>query len=223
MNESLSWLAAALTAAIVVAYECFLAWLERRHPDQLARTVHAVLREAWFSSISKQAGSEILAVQTLRNSVMSATMIASTAALGLMGTVTLAAPSFSSLFSVADLFATLSLRLALELVLMGLLFSSLVSSIMAVRYYNHAGYVIAMPVGSAARENWAEAGVACLRRAGLLYSWSLRYLMFVMPFVASLLHPLAGPPAAMVLVGVLRSFDRFSEQMNQWGGGRSTG
>jgi hypothetical protein len=42
----------------------------------------------------------------------------------------------------------------LELVLMALLFALLLSSAMAVRFYNHAGFICAMPVGSEARRRW---------------------------------------------------------------------
>jgi hypothetical protein len=82
---------------------------------------------------------------------------------------------------------------------------------MAVRYYNHAGYISAMPVGSAARAQWAEAGLAYVRRAGLLYSAGLRYLMLVAPVLACILHPMAGPLAALAVVLGLWGFDRFSE------------
>ena len=94
MNTS-PWLAVIVTLGIVVAYEGWLALAQRRTPQRLARSAHASLREDWFAAISAQPGSEILAVQTLRNSLMSATMLASTAALALMGTVTLAAPSMA--------------------------------------------------------------------------------------------------------------------------------
>ena len=77
----------------------------------------------------------MLAVQTLRNSLMAATMTVSTAALGLMGAVTLAAPSLNTTFGDASS-AHFTARLALELVLMMLFFSSLVCSAMAARFYN---------------------------------------------------------------------------------------
>ena len=72
----MSWLAALTTIALLSAYEVVLAVAQRRGPDRLARTVHATLRTEWFAEVSKQKGSEILAVQTLRNSLMSATMTA---------------------------------------------------------------------------------------------------------------------------------------------------
>lgn len=207
MSESQSWLAALATVAILLAYEAAL-WLARkRRPGQLARTAHAALREAWFQAASLQKGSEILAVQTLRNAMMSATMMASTAVLALMGSVTLAAPSLRS--GTAAL--RLTPQLGLELLLMAMLFASLVCSAMAVRYYNHAGFIAAMPVDSDTRRHWSETGAAYLRRAGLLYSWGLRHLVLIAPLLASLLHPGAGPLAALLVVLVMHGFDRFSE------------
>ncbi|MDM0110217.1 DUF599 family protein [Variovorax sp. J22R24] len=76
---------------------------------------------------------------------------------------------------------------------MALLLASLLSSVMAVRYYNHAGFISAMPVGSDARSRWRDAGIAYLRRAGILYSWGLRHLVLVAPILASIVHPPGRP------------------------------
>ena len=148
----MDWLAALLTIAVLLSYEASLALAQRRLPERMARTVHANLREDWFEAVSAQKGSEVLAVQTLRNALMSASITATTAALGLMGTLTLAVPSLHAEFG--DATSTLqnfTPRLAMELVLLALLFASLVTSVMAVRYYNHAGFVGGMPVESDAR------------------------------------------------------------------------
>ena len=212
MTIMATWLAALATVAILVAYEVALALGHRQRPGRLARTAHAVLREEWFAAVSAQKGSEILAVQTLRNSLMSATMAASTAALALMGTATLAAPSLHSAFGEAPGLPTFTARLALEFVLMALLFASLLSSVMAVRYYNHAGFISAMPVDSEARQRWSEAGKSYVRRAGILYSWGLRHLVLVAPILASIVHPAAGPVAALGVVAVLVGFDRFGSK-----------
>lgn len=203
------WIAAAATLAAIVLYELWHTLAQRRRPHALARSAHAGLREEWFASLSAQAGSEILAVQTLRNSLMSATMTASTAVLGLMGSITLAAPSLHASFDPEQFGAQMvTPRLLVELMVLALLFSALVSSVMAVRYYTHASFVGSMPVQSAARGRWAEAGGAYVRKAGLLYSWSLRSLLLIVPLVAFLLHPYAGPVAAVLVTGVLHGFDR---------------
>lgn len=206
------WIAAAATLAAIVLYELWHTFAQRRRPHALARSAHAGLREEWFASLSTQSGSEILAVQTLRNSLMSATMTASTAVLGLMGSITLAAPSLHATFDPDRLAAlTVTPRLLVELMLLTLLFSALVSSVMAVRYYTHASFIGSMPAQSAARGRWAEAGSAYVRKAGILYSWSLRSLVLIAPLVAYLLHPYAGPVAAVLVTGVLYGFDRTRE------------
>ena len=189
-------------------YEMVLIVAQRRLPGRMARSAHAALREDWFIAVSQQKGSEILAVQTLRNSLMSATMTASTAMLGLIGTVTLAAPSLHASFGGLAMLPNVTPRLVLELLLLALLFASLVCSAMAVRYYNHVGFISGMPVESEARSRWAQAGTTYVRRAGVLYSWGLRHLILVAPILACLLHPFAGPIAAVLLAVVLGRFDR---------------
>ena len=58
-----------------------MAVAQRRRPERMARTAHAALREDWFAAVSLYKGFELLSVQTLRNSLMPATMTASTAVL----------------------------------------------------------------------------------------------------------------------------------------------
>ena len=209
MTATNTWIAALFTLLILLVYETMLAVNQRRDPQRLARSAHAALREEWFAAVSAHPGSEILAVQTLRNSLMSATMTASTAVLGLLGTITLAAPAVrASLGEAGANGMVFTPRLVMELTLMGLLFASLVCSVMAVRYYNHASFICAMPVGSAVRQRWSAHGSACVRRAGILYSWGLRHLLLVAPVVAFIVYPLAGPLVALGVVVMLRGFDR---------------
>lgn len=210
MTTVTAWLASGITVAMLVAYELALLFLQRRNPASLARPMHCNLRAEWFAALSKQPGSEILAVQTLRNSLMSATMTASTAALGLIGAASMLAPSLNSSFGAFDNMArNFTARLVMELVLLGVLFASLVCSAMAVRYYNHAGFILSMPVDSEERNRWGPTAVAYLRRAGLLYSWGLRHLLMVAPLLACIVYPLAGPVAAALAVAALFAFDRF--------------
>jgi hypothetical protein len=211
MGTPQTWAAVGATVALLVLYEVLLFVLQRRRPERLARARHAGLREEWFLAVSQHEGSEVLAVQTLRNSLMSATMLASTAALALMGTVTLAAPSLHASFDPEHGVSGVGPRLVLELVLLALLCASLVSTMMAARFYNHAGFIAGMPVASAARARWAPAGMRYVRRAGVLYGVGLRQLVLVMPVVAAIVLPASGPVAAIVVAGVLFSFDRYGD------------
>ena len=83
-----------------------LADVRRLHAQHRGRygspRIHAALRAEWFAAVSAERGTEVLAVQTLRNSLMSATMIASTAAIGLMGAATLVAPSRLSRLAISE-------------------------------------------------------------------------------------------------------------------------
>lgn len=212
MSTTWTWAAAIATTAVLLLYEVLLITLQQRRPERLARARHASLREDWFLAVSAQKGSEVLAVQTLRNSLMSATMLASTAALALMGTVTLAAPSLHASFDSAQGLSDVSPRLMLELLLLALLFASLASTMMAVRFYNHAGFIGGMPVESEARKRWGHAGVRYVRRAGVLYGVGLRQLVLVGPVVAAILLPLAGPVAAVLVTAMLFWFDRYSDE-----------
>jgi uncharacterized membrane protein len=129
-----------------------------------------------------------------------------------MGALSLTAPTLHATLGEAATAAWphVTPRLAMELVLLCLLFASLVASVMAVRYYNHAGFIGGMPMGAPQRQRWAAAGAAYVRKAGLLYSWGLRQLMLLVPVVAFVLHPLAGVAGALLVVAALLRFDRFS-------------
>ena len=204
MYLSRPWFAILISILLVVFYEVRLAWAGRRRPETRARSAHVLLRTEWVIALTALPGFEIVAVQTLRNSLMSATITGSTAALALMGTVSLTASSNASFFGVHQA----SPRLVLELMLLATLFASFVCSTMAMRYYNHAGFVMSLPAKSEQRERRTPMAVDYVRRAGLLYSWGLRFFLFVAPVVVGLVNEFAMPFAAAGLVFVQRFFDR---------------
>lgn len=205
MSLSEIWLASLGTVALLLSYEVVLFILQSYRPHRVARSAHAAMRVTWIAALSKLPGSEILAVQTIRNALMSAALTASTAALGLMGTISLAASAGRGVdFSTG----TVTPRMVLELLLIAQLFAALVCSAMAVRYYNHAGFIVSMPVESPERAAWQSAADGYLQRASVLYGLGLRYLIMVAPTVAAIVHPAAGPIAAVVVIAVLVGFDR---------------
>ena len=93
MNGNLVWLDGLASVVLLFGHEALVTVAQRRRPDRMARSAHAALRVGWVSAVSPFKGAKILAVQRRRNSLLLATMTASTAVLGLMGTATLAAPS----------------------------------------------------------------------------------------------------------------------------------
>jgi hypothetical protein len=206
MASELPWLAAALCVALVAGYELRSLRAARRNPAARARSAHRILRGEWVQALSRQPGSEILAVQALRNSLMSSTINASTAVLVLMGSISLTVSSRG----VAPPYVTqpISLTTVLELTLVLTLFATYVCSALAMRYYNHAGFAMSLPVGSQERMGREPLAVMYVQRAGVLYSWSLRCFFYAVPIAVGLLSPLSMPIAALALVVVLALFDR---------------
>lgn len=207
-DSGLAWLAFGFSLLLFVAYEGWVLWVGRRQPHRMARYAHARMRAGWAAALSERPGFEIVAVQTLRNSLMSATIGASTAALALMGTITLAGGTFIEGMSHLQTDNALPLRPVLEALLMLVLFASYVCSSMAMRYYNHAGFVMSMPAQSEQRQPLDPLARDYVERAGLLYSWGLRSFLMIAPLVAGIVNPLLMPVLTACLVFVLWLFDR---------------
>jgi hypothetical protein len=161
-------------------------------------------------ALERQPGSEILAVQPLRNSLMSATVVASTAALALLGSFSVGLP-----FLVHGTSLDLSqARALLLLVLMLALFASLLSAALATRLFNHAGFMLSFPAGSDDRLGMSELAADYLRRAGHHYGRSLHVMLLLAPLLVGMLAPLAMPFATVAwLVALMVIYDRAPPQL----------
>ena len=204
MNAAQNWYAFGASTLIFVVYEVWVIWVGWRHPDRIARSAHAFMRSTWVDALSRQPGFEIVAVQALRNSLMSATIAGSTAALALMGSVSLASSTIES----ATFDSTPPLRVVLEILLMATLFASYVCSAMSMRYFSHAGFVMSMPVASPERSALNPMAKEYVKRAGLLYSWALRFFLIISPLVVGIVRPLGMPFMTVLLIIALWFFDQ---------------
>lgn len=167
-------------------------------PSRATRT-HDQLREDWLNATAATKGTEVLGVQTIRNSLMSCTMTATTATLSFMGGITLLHSNWASQAMAAQQAVLLQHALAV-LVLLGL---SFVTSMLSARQWHHAGFVAGMPVDSEARQKWQPLGHRCLYRAGHYYALSVRLLMWCVPVLLVGIFPWAGLIAAAALLAVL--------------------
>src|SRR4051812_30905080 len=80
----------ALSLACVFAYYAYLRWQVRKHnPHYTVHAVNTLARERWVETVMASGRMDVLAVQTLRNSVMAASFMASTAILLIIGVLTL--------------------------------------------------------------------------------------------------------------------------------------
>lgn len=177
-----------LSLALVAIY-CIKQWF---WPAQATRK-HDQLRRDWLDAVTASSGSEILGVQTIRNSLMSCTMTATAAMLAFMGGVSLL---YSSKMPSLDF----QQHVLSVLVLLGL---SFVMSMLAARQWHHAGFVAGMPTSSASRKQWLPVGQLCLMRAGHYYALSVRLLMCCVPITLAGLYPYVGLATTLCLLIVL--------------------
>jgi hypothetical protein len=201
----MQWACLAASVAIVAAYELVAAWKRRRQPMRFARTAHAAMRANWARAVRARPGNEVLVVQTLRNSVMAASISASTAVLAFVALVAQLAPRPPD--RGASLEGVFDFHTALLTLLMALVFAAFMLSAMAVRFFNHAGYMLATPP-SPSDGDLTEIGARYVARAGHLYSMSLRSLLVAAPFVVGFASPAIMVLAAIALVAVLVWYDR---------------
>ena len=133
-------------------------------------------RSEWVKRMFRQPGLEVLAVQTLRNSIMAATVMASTSAIGLMGIISLGrlgGPGEDAGARALPWMHAFQLRFVLPLALLAacvVLFSS------ASRLYHRCGYLVGL--GSASAIPAAEeSAIQELTRAALLYRHGRRVFL----------------------------------------------
>lgn len=202
-----------IVACIIVfaLYEVYIRWLAKKAPMKTARSAHAAIRSNWVKAVMSRSGMEILVVQTLRNSVMAASFMATTAVLALSGTLTLSGVGNpeNELWQSARAGNNASIIFAAKLFLLaGSFFVSFLFLAMAVRFFNHVGYFITGEVGLVEPTRKQTLAIAYLNRAGHLYSLGLRAFFACIPFLAGLFSTFLMLPATLLLIFVLYWFDR---------------
>jgi hypothetical protein len=181
-----------------------------RNPQRSARHFHAALRYEWVEALINRGDSGILAIQTIRNSVMSASIIGSTAVLSLMGAISMVNDRIGHGATMALVAPTPRTFLLLLLVL--ILFAAFILSIMAVRFFNHTGYMLSMPTQAPESERLIRSAQNSIVRAGIYYSWSIRVLLWIAPVAAGIASPVLMPVAAVILLYVVHWFDQIPER-----------
>ena len=208
MQTAAAWGSLVIGLLLILVYEVRAHLVSRRDPTHQARFVNARMRAAWVQTMSGQPGMEIVAVQALRNLLMSATIAASTAALALMASLTLGGASLATGLAHLPREGIAPLHVLLGALAVSVLFASYVCSAMSMRYYGNATLILSMPVASAERQRLNPVAGDYVQRAGRLYSWALRLFLMVVPAVAGVVQPLAVVPATVALLLALHFFDQ---------------
>ncbi|MCC7080341.1 MAG: DUF599 domain-containing protein [Burkholderiales bacterium] len=198
-------------ACLILAYHFYIGRRERRQPGYATQGLNALARVRWVECIMGDGRKDVLAVQTLRNSVMAASIMASTAILLVIGTLNLGADG-ARLEQMLGALASQRARAQSDhalilLLLLADFFVAFFMFSMAIRFYNHVGYMINL--GSSNTTTFPSYRVAAyLNRAGRFYSLGTRAFYMCVPLVFGLFGPIYVVLASVGLIAALNLIDR---------------
>lgn len=201
-----------LSVLLIAAYHIFLRYKIRHEPTYTVQAVNMIARTAWVETIMSNDKNAVLAVQTLRNSTMAATFLASTAVLMIIGVLTLSeqgAKLEAAWHTLNMLGAINPVIWMVKLIFLLLdLFVAFFSFSMAIRIYNHVGFLINVPLALNHRMITPAHVATHLNRAGRFYSLGMRAYYFLVPLVFWLFGPHFMLVATVGLLLVLYRIDR---------------
>jgi uncharacterized membrane protein len=203
---------AGVSLALVAGYHLFLRVMLKRDPLFTIQAVNATARAAWVETIMSAGNKDVLAVQTLRNSIMGATFLSSTAVLLIIGTLTLSGQreNLVSTWHALNVFGATQAELWLTKLLV-LLLDMLVaffSFAQAIRLYHHVGYMINVPLTMEHRALSPRHVALHLNRAGSFYAIGMRAYYLAVPLVFWLFGPHFMLVSTLVLIPILYYLDR---------------
>lgn len=198
--------------AMIGGYHLYLRMRLRHDHSYSIQSVNATARVAWVDNIMSDKSNGVLGVQTLRNSTMAATFLASTAILMSMGALNLmkrAGDDTALLHSMqTSLLSNGSFENLKLLILLGVFFSAFFSFSMAVRMYNHVGYLINSTNSKLKFAPSTHYVGELLNRSGTYYSYGMRAYYISVPLILSIYNPYYMLVASIGLVIFLYYIDR---------------
>ena len=201
-----------LSALLLVIYHAFLRYKVRRDPTYSVQAINRMARTIWVETLMSSGKPDVIAIQTLRNSTMAATFLASTSVLLIMGVLTLSGEGDklnSSWHVLNNMGATHAQLWLTKLIFLLLdLFVAFFSFSMAIRIYNHVGYLINVPFTLNHKAISPLHVAAHLNRGGRFYSIGMRAYYFTVPLVFWLFGPHFMVAATVIMIPVLYTLDR---------------
>lgn len=214
MNPDL--LAFVASLVLLAAYHLYLSVQLRRNPHYTIQSVNNTARAAWVENIMADSSKDVLAVQTLRNSTMAATFLASTAVLLIIGVLNMshfggAQSSVPQAVNDSNQ-PVMSLRLLKQVPLLLDLFGAFFFFSFAIRMYNHVGYLINSGGQPSSPSNPSYVA-QLLNRGGSYYSLGMRCYYLSVPFVFWLFGPAFLFASSLGLIVVLYHMDRAPDSL----------
>jgi uncharacterized membrane protein len=202
----------AISLLLVAGYYYFLYLKVRIDPTYTIHGVNALARRLWVENIMRNSNKDIMAVQTLRNFIMAPSLMASTAALLIIGTLTLSgqAENISHSWHTLSIGGSHSTELWIMKVML-LLVDFIVAFFafaMSVRLANHVLFMVNVPEHDAHHNLSPRAIARRLHRAGNMFAIGMRSFFFAIPLVFWLFGPYFLLISSVGLVMTLYRLDR---------------
>ncbi len=201
-----------LSAFILIVYHLYLRMKVRSNPTYTVQAINRIARTAWVETMMASGKPDVIPIQTLRNSTMAATFLASTAVLLIIGVLTLSgqADKLGTTWHTLNTYGAKHPELFLGKLIFLLLdlFTVFFSFTLATRVYNHVGYMINVPLSLNHKAISAQHVAEHLNRAGAYYSIGMRAFYFIVPLVFWLFGPHFMLLSTVALTVVLYRIDR---------------
>lgn len=207
-------LAIVFSVLLVTGYYLHLRSQARKDPTYSIHAVNALARRYWVEHVMTKPGKDIMAVQTLRNFIMVSIMMASTASVLIIGTLTLSgqAENITRSWHSLGMLGSHSTELWIIKVLCLLVdfIIAFFSYAMSMRLATHVLFMLNVPPESyrAHPELSPESVANRLVQAGNMIAVGMRAFLFAIPLVFWLFGPLFLVLSTAGLVVALARLDR---------------
>ncbi|CAL5004035.1 unnamed protein product [Urochloa decumbens] len=228
-SPQLDFVLVPLGLAVMLSYHLWLLHRIRRRPETTVIGINAINRRIWVRHIMEESSGKhaVLAVQTLRNTIMASTVLASVAiTLSSLVAALMASGAAHGLLSSSSpstLAGGAAGESALELKFFAILVCFLVAfllNVQSIRYYSHTGLLVNVPLAAHRRPASAVGYVTGTLNRGF-YFWSLgvRAYYFSCPVFLWLFGPIPMCASCVAMVAALYFLDVYTEWDKDDGGG----
>ncbi len=205
-----------LSVFLIFTYYAYLSRRTKRYPSLSAHALNEKVRYQWVQMIMNSGGKmDILAIQTIRNSVMAANFMASTAILLIIGTLNISDKIGQFALDwqynlLAVNYSSELWQIKLSLLLLDFFITFFFFS-MSIRFFNHVGYMINLKTHASLvslDENIYKQSCAYLNKAGAYYTLGTRAIFFSLPIILWIFGPYSLILATIILIVGLAMLDK---------------
>lgn len=207
--ELLDWLALGVFGLVVTGYRFFLATMLKSRPDRLFLGKLQAYRNAWITTHSGNK-SGLLVVQSMRNTIMSASFLASTAILLIMGAFNLLSKLDSIERTVQDFHLLAPSNRSVELLKILLIIITLSYTFFNFMWYirevNYMTFILNIPkdrLDEIERGDSTHLIAKIFLTSGIHFSLGMRGYYFLIPLFLWLFNPVLMIASSVIILYIL--------------------